>query len=252
MLQMSRQLFFLRCELFRNSPRLYLNACYSRRVKAQGVGSCPGQTLRRDNVITLTLPMTDTEKIARPAAPKPNSLIALVEALQARQEGALEAVISKTEKPCFHLALSILKDPELAKDALQESYFVVYRRISQLNEPAAFKSWLFRIVKRSCHDIIRKRDRELETDLQQRDDLVAESDSAPTDPGKLVTRQEHLRSIFRKLPDIDREAIALREIASLSYEEMGRVLSIPIGTVRLRLAKARKRFIQAYQKEQNS
>ena len=53
------------------------------------------------------------------------------------------------------------------------------------------------------------------------------------------------------LPDQDRQALALREIASLSYEEMARVLSIPIGTVRSRLAKARKRFIKSYRKEQN-
>ena len=204
-------------------------------------------------MITLTLPMTATEKISESTSSVSGkaSLEDLVTALQERREGVLETLISRTEKPCFHLALSILKDRDLAHDALQEAYFVVYRRICQLKEPAAFKSWIFRIVSRCCHDIIRKRSREIETDLEDRDDLVAEISSSPNDPGQLVTRQEQLRAVFRELPEIDRETIALREVANLSYEEMSNVLSIPIGTVRSRLAKARKRFIKAYRKEHN-
>ena len=204
-------------------------------------------------MITLTLPMTATKQISQPVSSVSSTarLEELVLALQERREGALEILITRTEKPCFHLALSILKDRDLSHDALQEAYFVVYRRIGQLKEPAAFKSWLFRIVSRCCHDIIRKRSREIETDLEERDDLVAEMSDQPSDPGQLVTRQEQLRSVFRKLPEIDRETIALREVAHLSYEEMSNVLSIPIGTVRSRLAKARQRFIKAYRKEQN-
>lgn len=201
-------------------------------------------------MVTLTLPMTKTEQISdTTSSVGGNRLQDLVLALQARQNGALESLISRTEKPCLHLALSILKDKDLAQDALQEAYFVVYRRIGQLKEPAAFKSWLFKIVTRCCHDIIRKRSREVETDLETRDDLLRES---PDDPSQLVTRQEQLRSVFRTLPEIDRETIALREVANLSYQEMSKVLSIPIGTVRSRLAKARQRFIQAYRKENRS
>ncbi|MCA9779617.1 MAG: hypothetical protein KC800_22975, partial [Candidatus Eremiobacteraeota bacterium] len=75
--------------------------------------------------------------------------------------------------------------------------------------------------------------------------------SAPSDPSRQIPNRELLRSTFDNLPDQDRQALALREIASLSYEEMARVLSIPIGTVRSRLAKARQRFIKSYRKEQN-
>ena len=50
---------------------------------------------------------------------------------------------------------------------------------------------------------------------------------------------------------MDRQALALREVCGLNYEEMSRVLAIPIGTVRSRLSNARKRFFKAYRKEQN-
>ena len=80
--------------------------------------------------------------------------------------------IEKTERACYRLALSVLKDPDLSKDALQDSYLVVYQKIGQLREVGAFKTWLYRIVTRSCHDILRKRKREIETDLDTREDLL--------------------------------------------------------------------------------
>jgi RNA polymerase sigma-70 factor, ECF subfamily len=199
--------------------------------------------------MTHSAPISKPQPVARTVS----HLETLATDLRRGQEGALEALIANTEKACFHLALSILKDGDLAKDALQDAYFHVYQKIGQLREMVAFKAWLFRIVTHACHDILRKRKNEFETDLSERDDLLADvSITEPTDPSEVVPKQEVLRATFRDLPEIDRQAIALREVCSLSYEEMSRVLNIPIGTVRSRLAKARKRFIQAYRKEQKS
>ena len=201
---------------------------------------------------TMTIQMTDLQasRSNQDSGQTPTPLEVCVEALQRGRDGALEQLIQKTEKACFHLAFSILKDRDLSKDALQDAYFIVFRRIGQLREPAAFKGWLFRIVTSCCHDILRKRGKEIETDMGERDDLLTPH-SSPSDPSRQIPNRELLRSTFDNLPDQDRQALALREIASLSYEEMARVLSIPIGTVRSRLAKARQRFIKSYRKEQN-
>lgn len=200
---------------------------------------------------TMTVQMTDLQasRSNKVSTPPSNTLEECVVALQRGRDGALEQLIRKTEKACFHLAFSILKDRDLSKDALQDAYFIVFRRIGQLREPAAFKGWLYRIVTSSCHDILRKRGKEIETDMSEREDLL--TPDSPSDPSKQIPNRELLRSTFDNLPDLDRQALALREIANLSYEEMARVLSIPIGTVRSRLAKARKRFIKSYRKEQN-
>ncbi len=200
---------------------------------------------------TMTVQMTDLQasRSNEVSTPPSNTLEECVVALQRGRDGALEQLIRKTEKACFHLAFSILKDRDLSKDALQDAYFIVFRRIGQLREPAAFKGWLYRIVTSSCHDILRKRGKEIETDMSEREDLL--TPDSPSDPSKQIPNRELLRSTFDNLPDLDRQALALREIANLSYEEMARVLSIPIGTVRSRLAKARKRFIKSYRKEQN-
>jgi RNA polymerase sigma-70 factor (ECF subfamily) len=61
-----------------------------------------------------------------------------------------------------------------------------------------------------------------------------------------VGRQETIRATFAQLPEIDRTTLALREVCSMSYEEMAEVLQVPLGTVRSRLAKARQRFIEKF------
>ena len=71
------------------------------------------------------------------------------------------------------------------------------------------------------------------------------AEAAP-DLAEEVGRQDKIRSTFARLPEIDRTALALREVASMSYEEMAQVLQVPLGTVRSRLAKARQRFIDTY------
>ncbi len=178
----------------------------------------------------------------------------LVIRLRAGQEDALELLIARTEKACYALAHSILRNPDLSRDALQEAYLQVFQRIGHLREPKAFRSWMFRIVTNCCHDIQRKRASETETDPQVQEDLAeppmwAEPEQ---DLASKVSRLQELRAVFQRLPEIDRTVIGLREICSLSYEEMSEVLKIPLGTVRSRLAKARKRFIATYNEEKSS
>lgn len=195
-------------------------------------------------MFSATLSMTQDLPGSTGAPAAANSLEELVVRLQNRQEGALEALIERTEKACYRLALSVLGDPELSRDALQDAYFLVYQRIGQLREPAAVKSWLYRIVNHCCHDIHRRRSKEQQTDFAEREDLQAMQ--AGGDLAEELGDQDRIRATFAKLPEIDRTALALREVADLSYEEMSRVLNVPLGTVRSRLAKARKRFIDIY------
>lgn len=198
---------------------------------------------------TLIVPMTTMSPLrkTRENVPEPKLLAIVLELQRSGDESALRALIERTQKACLSLAYAQLKDRDLAQDAVQEAYLVVYRKIGQLREPAAFKGWLYKIVSRACNEIRRKRKGEFETDLDTREDLHQET--SPSDQPENVLYRNSLKETFADLPDIDRETLALREVCSLSYDEMSRVLAVPIGTVKSRLAKARKRFINLYNKE---
>jgi RNA polymerase sigma-70 factor (ECF subfamily) len=183
--------------------------------------------------VSIALSIARTPGFSQPSSER---LPSLVERLQAGEESALEEVIRETQGACARLAYSILRDSDLSRDALQEAYILVYQRIGQLREPAAFKGWLYRIVTHCCHDLLRRRQRDAALPMPGQERDVADA----------VGQRQDLRSAFAGLSDLDRTAIALREVCSLSYDEMARVLGIPLGTVRSRLAKARKKFIELY------
>ncbi|ODT78691.1 hypothetical protein ABS71_01585 [bacterium SCN 62-11] len=165
----------------------------------------------------------------------------VAEHLRAGRQGSLEAFIQRTQSDCSRVAYSILRDPELTRDALQETYLLVFRKIDQLREPAQAKSWLLRILTRCCQHLLRRRGAP----------PAPEPDDEPPDPQQpdleeTVWRRQELRATFAQLNDQDQTILALREICSLSYEELSEVLGIPVGTVRSRLSKARLRFTQSY------
>lgn len=177
-----------------------------------------------------------------------SSIEEIVLKLQHGDDAALEHFIRATESACYRLAHSILKDPDLSKDALQEAYLIVYQRIGQLREPSAIKTWLFRILTRCCHNLSKRRLREITSDVETQENinypLIGISDTP--DPAATFTNHARIKAVFERLPEIDRTILALREVADLSYEEMAKALQVPLGTVRSRLAKARQRFISIY------
>ena len=200
------------------------------------------------------LPLTRvTKNKKKEAVPPPlQTLDEIALALRSGDPLALEALITKTEKACYHVAYSLLGDAELSKDALQDAYFIVYQRAAQLREPKALKTWLYRIVTHCCHDIRKKRLGEIESDVEDKEQLARPpvGVTPEPDPASTVVDKTRLRQVFRQLPEIDRTTLTLREICSLSYQEMSEALGVPLGTVRSRLAKARKRFISVYRGEQ--
>ncbi len=80
----------------------------------------------------------------------------LIRRLQAGDSSALEPFIEQTQQAAYKLALSYLRDPQLSQDALQEAYLLVYRKVDQLRQPQAYRSWFFRLVSNCCLDLLRK------------------------------------------------------------------------------------------------
>lgn len=116
------------------------------------------------------LPMSRKEPDTQVAKSPSQTIEDIVVRLQGGDEAALQDFIERTERACYRLGLSILKDADLAKDAMQDAYLIVYQRIGQLREPGAVKTWLFRILTRCCHEIAKKRAREFGADVETREE----------------------------------------------------------------------------------
>ena len=124
----------------------------------------------------------------------------------------------------------ILRDPELARDAVQEGFLRAWRNLPALRDPDRFEAWLRRLVIHSCIDITRRRrSRPIEVELTPID--------GPTirDVAMAIADREMLDHALRRLVPEWRAVVVLHYYVGLPLPEVATTLGIPIGTAKSRL-----------------
>ena len=194
--------------------------------------------------------MTRTPPAATPA-PVPTDLM-LVERTVAGDQRAFELLVIKYQRRIERLIGRMVRDQDLVQDIAQETFIRAYRALAQFRGEAQFYTWLYRIAvntaKKALVDM--KRDPTIsESALRSGGDdddetsaIGNELTTAETPETVLAAKEIALavNSAMEALPEELRQAVTLREIEGLSYEEIAEVMDCPIGTVRSRIFRARE------------
>jgi RNA polymerase sigma-70 factor, ECF subfamily len=123
----------------------------------------------------------------------------------------------------------ILRDPELARDAVQEGFIGAWRNLPTLRDPDRFEAWLRRLVFRSCINSVRRRGRRLiEVELSPFDG------PAIGDIASLVADREMLDAALRRLRPEWRAVVVLHYYLGMPLPDVAATLGIPIGTAKSR------------------
>ena len=176
----------------------------------------------------------------------------LVERTVAGDHKAYELLVLKYQRRIERLIGRMVRDVDLVEDIAQETFIRAYRALSQFRGEAQFYTWLYRIAvntaKKALVDL--KRDPLVsETTLRGGGDEEDETSSVENElttaetPETVLAAKEiavAVNSAMEALPDELRQAVTLREIDGLSYEEIAEVMNCPIGTVRSRIFRARE------------
>ena len=131
------------------------------------------------------------------------------------------------------VARLILRDPELARDAVQDAYIRAWRDLPGLRDPERFDAWLHRLTVNACIDTVRRRKRRpIEVDLSP---LMR-----PTidDPTMHIADRDQLERGFRRLRAEQRAVLVLHYYVGMSASAVAESLDIPLGTARSRLNRA--------------
>jgi RNA polymerase sigma-70 factor (ECF subfamily) len=149
----------------------------------------------------------------------------------------------------------VLRDPEQARDAVQEGFLKAYRALRRFEGRSRFYTWLYRLVLNVCLDL-RRRDRSGRHVEWEETEAVepwvgsapldgsGSLDFAPADAALRKELREQVAAAIEAVPGAARETLILREIEGLSYAEIAEALGIPKGTVMSRLHYARRRVRQ--------
>jgi RNA polymerase sigma-70 factor (ECF subfamily) len=175
----------------------------------------------------------------------------LVQRAQQGEQRAFEMLVIKYQRRIERLIGRMVRDADLVQDIAQESFIRAYRALPQFRGDSAFYTWLYRIAvntaKKALVDL--KRDPvifESAMHLPDDGDETSSREIEPSDgetPDAVLASKEIAQAVnaaIEALSEDLRQAITLREIEGLSYEEIADVMNCPIGTVRSRIFRARE------------
>ena len=172
----------------------------------------------------------------------------LVERVRAGDKQAFGLLVEKYRRKLLRLLYRMVRDPDEIEDIAQETFIKAYRALPQFRGDAAFYTWLYRIGVNTAKNHLAAKGRAMRpmsdqavNDEDEPDERLMAQDISTPD-SELLSKQVAyaVNEAVDALPEELRQAITLREIEGMSYEEIADAMACPIGTVRSRIFRARE------------
>jgi RNA polymerase sigma factor (sigma-70 family) len=180
----------------------------------------------------------------------------LIEQALAGEQKAYANIVDRFRDQIYHFIFRMVKDKAQADDLTQETFIKAFRALASFNSDYAFSTWLYKIAANNCIDYFRKKKlttMSLDTPLKVKDgelqrDFPVEEQGPESE---LISKEQtsYIRIAIDTLPEKYKEAIMLRHSQDKSYEEIAEKLAIPLGTVKVRIFRARE-MLKSRLKEQ--
>jgi RNA polymerase sigma factor (sigma-70 family) len=142
----------------------------------------------------------------------------------------------------YNFAGWLVHNKSNAEDLVQETYLKALRSFASFQPGTNFRAWMFRILRNTFLSSRSTLDRRMTVEIDSEDDLLVLPAISTTPESLLIERlgKNAVQKAIEQLPVIFREVILLCDVEDASYQEIAEILSIPMGTVMSRLARARK------------
>ena len=166
---------------------------------------------------------------------------ALVRRVLDGDASAFGTLVERHGTRVYNLCLRILGDREDARDAAQETFVAALRKLAQFRGDAAFTTWLHRVTVNTCYDELRRRKRRPMLHVMPPDDPDRPHEPGPpvADHADEVAGTLDVAAALAAVPEEFRVALVLADVQDLPYEEIGRILDVPLGTVKSRVHRGR-------------
>jgi RNA polymerase sigma-70 factor (ECF subfamily) len=178
----------------------------------------------------------------------------VVQALAGEKE-AFGTLVKRFERPVYGLIVRMVRNPAEAEEIAQEVFIKAYTKLQSFDRSRKFSSWIFKIAHNAAIDYLRKKRVQtvpLESPPEQEGGQLADILAGPErdEPEQVAVRgelAEALELAMASLRPEQREVLLLRFQHGLSYAELSEVMSLPLGTIKTHLHRARKRLAQIFE-----
>ena len=177
-------------------------------------------------------------------------LLKLVLGQQSNWRDQLSVLIQRHHNALLSRCYAYLRNREDAEDAAQETELRAFRAIRNFRQDASFRTWLFAIGERQCHDLARKRARHVLTEHLRAMIEIHEENLA----NALQADETHqvVSKVFTSLPRRERDVLMLRFYLDLPIQEISAYLGLGLSATKMRLYRALELFAALMQKQQRA
>jgi RNA polymerase sigma-70 factor (ECF subfamily) len=187
-----------------------------------------------------------------PAALSDNDLMTrLKDAPPSEVAAGFEVLVHRYKNAVVSFLYRYVGDPRTAEDLAQEAFLRVFRKIGEYNSTAKFSTWLYTIASNLAKDEFKRRARHpagsLDWESGKGADTTRNVPQASDEPAPDVELErgearERVAGALKLLKEDDREILILKDVQGLAYDEIARILGLPMGTVKSRISRARLAF----------
>jgi RNA polymerase sigma-70 factor (ECF subfamily) len=163
-----------------------------------------------------------------------------LEAAQRGDRRAFDAIVDLYDERLRLLAFHLLRDADLADDALQDAFFNAYRGLPAFHRRSALGTWLYRITYTVCMGYLRQA-REGSVSFEEAEEVIG----ADADPADAVAIRNQLGAALARISPEQRVVVLLVDRDGFDYQSVAEVLDVPKGTVCSRLVTARAALREA-------
>jgi RNA polymerase sigma-70 factor (ECF subfamily) len=155
---------------------------------------------------------------------------------------AFDALIERWHRPLWLYSRRMTGRDDEAQDLLQEVWLRIIRGIPRLRDGSRLRGWLFGIARRALMDRLRREYAAIPTDDVDVSEVAAEAEPSGSEPDLVW-----LEAALDTLPAVERDVLTLFYLRDLTLAEIAQALSVPVGTVKSRLFRARRMLRAAMQ-----
>lgn len=157
-------------------------------------------------------------------------------------ETAFEEVYRQYVQMAYNLCLRMVGKPEEAEDLAQDVFLRIHRHLGRFSGRSTLKTWIYRVTINYCRSKLSRKRWFTRTIQEEDEEGGVQLEDTARGPEENALANDDARTVMRALQKVKpkfREAVVLRDLEGMSYDEIAEVLKVRIGTVRSRIARGR-------------
>ncbi len=161
---------------------------------------------------------------------------------------AFDVIVNRYKDRLYNFVLRFVKDQQTAEDIVQDTFLRAYRNRKSFQAVAKFSTWIYTIAGNLAKSELRRRKRWrfLSIGVQNEDTgttfELPDTGATPDLDTETALAEVHIQAALDRLPERYREAVMLRDIEGLDYDEIAQIIECPLGTVKSRINRGRLRL----------